>query len=426
MTVKRIGAIVLIYIVVAVAWAILGASNEYRSSQTYSRLEGGDGGDSSSMSGRSSVADLWGEPQTQRAPLVWTTHMEKTSTKNDKGKLIVQEIQQSDPIILAGSRIVTDIKLEPRRKGLLWYSTYKVSFAGDYTFKNEYPTAKKFFVKFTFPVEQAIYDNVSLMVNDKPITPSGAGVQSDVKLEPGQTARLHMAYASQGLDSWRYRFSDEGGVSNVRQFQADVHMNCSDFDFPAKCISPTEKTQDGKGWNLTWKYSSLVSGFDIGIQMPKKLNPGPLAARLSFFAPVSLFFFFAVFIILGAVKGVRLHPMHYVFLAASFFSFHLLFSYMVDHVTLIPSFIIASVVSLLLTISYVRLVIDWKFAILQAGLWQFVFLVLFAYAFFFEGYTGLTITIGSILTLAVLMQMTGRVDWEQKLSGNPDPTSTGG
>ena len=40
-----------------------------------------------------------------------------------------------------------------------------------------------------------------------------------------------------------------------------------------------------------------------------------------------------------------------------------------------------------------------------------MFLVLFSYAFFFEGYTGLTVTIGAIVTLFVLMQATARVDW---------------
>ena len=40
-----------------------------------------------------------------------------------------------------------------------------------------------------------------------------------------------------------------------------------------------------------------------------------------------------------------------------------------------------------------------------------MFLVLFSYAFFFEGYTGLTVTIGAIVTLFVLMQLTVKVDW---------------
>jgi hypothetical protein len=37
--------------------------------------------------------------------------------------------------------------------------------------------------------------------------------------------------------------------------------------------------------------------------------------------------------------------------------------------------------------------------------------VLFSYAFFFEGYTGLTVTVGAVVTLFVLMQLTGRLDW---------------
>jgi hypothetical protein len=53
----------------------------------------------------------------------------------------------------------------------------------------------------------------------------------------------------------------------------------------------------------------------------------------------------------------------------------------------------------------------------EAALAQLVFLVLFSYAFFFEGYTGLTVTIGAIVTLFVLMQITARVDWAETFSG---------
>jgi len=42
-----------------------------------------------------------------------------------------------------------------------------------------------------------------------------------------------------------------------------------------------------------------------------------------------------------------------------------------------------------------------------------VFLVLFSYAFFFEGYTGLVITVSAILTLAIMMQLTAKVDWTE-------------
>jgi VIT1/CCC1 family predicted Fe2+/Mn2+ transporter len=43
-----------------------------------------------------------------------------------------------------------------------------------------------------------------------------------------------------------------------------------------------------------------------------------------------------------------------------------------------------------------------------------MFLVLFSYAFFYPGYTGLIITVGAIITLAVLMFATARVNWASK------------
>jgi len=129
-----------------------------------------------------------------------------------------------------------------------------------------------------------------------------------------------------------------------------------------------------------------------------------------------LFFFFTVLVVLGAVTGVNLHPMHYFFLGAAFFAFHLLFAYLADQVPLAIAFPISAAVSLALVITYLGRVVNWRFAWREAGLSQFFFLVLFSYAFFFEGYTGLAVTIGSIATLAVLMQVTAKVDWKEVFS----------
>src|ERR1044071_3094011 len=150
--------------------------------------------------------------------------------------------------------------------------------------------------------------------------------------------------------------------------------------------------------------------------MPEKLQPGPLAGRISFFAPVSLFFFFFLMFIITTMRGLELHPMNYFFLAAAFFAFHLLLAYMVDHVSIHTAFAASSVVSIFLVISYLRLVVGTRFAAREAGLAQFIYLVMFSYAFFFKGFTGLAVTIGSILTLFVVMQITGRVRWDEKFA----------
>jgi inner membrane protein involved in colicin E2 resistance len=179
-------------------------------------------------------------------------------------------------------------------------------------------------------------------------------------------------------------------------------------------LSPTEKQRSARGWQLDWRYQNLLSGYRIAMAMPAKLQPGPLASEISTFAPVSLFFFFFVVFILTVTRDIELHPMNYFFLAAAFFAFHLLLAYLVDHFDLYLSFVLASVVSVLLVVTYLRIVVGTRFAFREAALAQTLYLVLFSFAFFFRGYTGLSITVGAVLTLFVAMQMTGKVRWAEK------------
>jgi inner membrane protein involved in colicin E2 resistance len=132
---------------------------------------------------------------------------------------------------------------------------------------------------------------------------------------------------------------------------------------------------------------------------------------------VGLLFFLTVMVILGATRGPNLHPMHYWFIACAFFAFHLLLAYLVDQVAVNVAFAVSAATSLALVVSYLRLVTGMRHALFQAGATQFVFLVLFSYAFFFEGVTGLAITVGAIVTLFILMQVTARVSWEDVFAG---------
>ena len=111
--------------------------------------------------------------------------------------------------------------------------------------------------------------------------------------------------------------------------------------------------------------------------------------------------------------------MNYFFLAAAFFAFHLLLAYLVDHISIHAAFLLSSAVSLFLVVTYLRLVAGLRFAAVEAGGAQLLYLVLFSYAFFFKGFTGLTVTIGAILTLFFAMQVTGRIRWSERLAEQP-------
>jgi inner membrane protein involved in colicin E2 resistance len=274
--------------------------------------------------------------------------------------------------------------------------------------------------KLNFPTAQAIYDNLTFMVDGNPtvLTNESNAAKTVVKIGAGKTAQLAVGYSSQGLNEWRYSFGS-AEVTQVKDFNLQMSTNFKEIDFPDNTLSPSEKHETSKGWDLTWSYSSLLSGYQIAMVMPEKLQPGPLAGRISFFAPVSLFFFFFLMLIITTMRGIDLHPMNYFFLAAAFFSFHLLLAYLVDHVSIHASFAIAAAVSVFLVVSYLRLVVGMTFASREAAFAQFIYLVMFSYAFFLKGFTGLAITIGSVLTLFVVMQVTGRIRWADKFAVKP-------
>jgi inner membrane protein involved in colicin E2 resistance len=404
---RKIIAIVFIFICASVAWAILGATIFAR---TY---------DSGSVSSNR-VASTWGAQQNQAPPTAsFSTPITKKQDVVENGKTIKKTWteDQITEIPLESSKVDVDLDLEHRQKGLLWYSTYKVRFAGVYGFRNPTDKEQSLVFKLQFPTTQAIYDNLTFTVDGAPATlvNENDAAKTSIKVGAGKIAQLAVGYSSQGLNEWRYSFG-RTDVSQVKDFNLRMSTNFKDIDFPDNTLSPSEKHETGKGWDLTWSYKSLVSGYQIAMVMPEKLQPGPLAGRISLFAPVSLFFFFFLMLIITTMRGIDLHPMNYFFLAAAFFSFHLLLAYLVDHVSIHAAFAIAASVSVFLVVSYLRLVVGIGFASREAALAQFIYLVLFSYAFFLKGFTGLAITIGSVLTLFVVMQITGRIRWAEKFA----------
>ncbi|MFN2564078.1 MAG: inner membrane CreD family protein [Gemmatimonadaceae bacterium] len=403
---RRIVAIAFIYGCTAAAWMILSVTIFARTHRSDAALRG-------------RVASNWGSPQEQAVPSATVQRIiRRQVTADENGKSTVRVVDETEaiPLPLQQTRARADIALEHRRKGLMWYSTYGVTFAGTYAFRNT-TNSDAVTLAFKLPTAQAVYDDLTFSVDGVPVptTSDRGAVSATVPVAPGETVTLAVGYRSQGLAEWRYDFGDgePRSVARVRDFQLTVATNFRDVDFAESSLSPSQKRETRNGWELTWRYGNLVSGYEIALVMPEKLQPGPLAAQISLFAPVSLFFFFFLMLIITTVRGIELHPMNYFFLAAAFFSFHLLLAYLADHVSIHAAFLTASAVSVFLVVTYLRLAVGITFAFREAALAQVLFLVLFSYAFFFEGFTGLAITIGSIVTLFITMQMTGRIRWAE-------------
>jgi hypothetical protein len=393
MTLKRLLAIGFIIVCTAVGWFILGTSVLVRSGVALNRC----GPD---------VTGGWGPLMVQPHPIVYYN-----SPGSADGRHLIQ------PLL---SEVAVDLRYEPKKKGLLWYRTYLVDFKGDYTIQNPTQITQTIYVRFEFPASQASYRDFSFVIDGVTATGTTKTAESmteAVTLAPGQSSKFTIGYKSRGTERWGYSF---GGASRIRNFRLAMQTDFSEVDFPAGTGSPTERTRLANGWHFAWSYPDVINAQAIAMEMPSVANPGPVASRISFFAPVSLLFFFSVLVLMGMVWKIALHPMNYFFLAAGCFAFQLLFAYLVDLIPLSLAFAISAAVSLALVCGYLFAVAGLRFARLGA-IAQFAYMILFSYSFFFEGFTGLTITIAAIVTLSLLMISTARVNWADKFTSKVRP-----
>ena len=406
---KRLVAIGCIWLGCTIAWVILGSTILARSGQSSTEL-------------MTEVWGLWGPPMEQAPPraLYTETHKktEHVTTTDAAGRPTTTDVTREEEvevdIPLAQSDIDVRLGLEQRQKGLLWFATYGVDFRAEYTFVNEQPLERAITLRFPLASEHAVYDGFD--VRDESGQPVHATIARGVAewraiFHGGERRRYVVSYRSRGTERWGYQLT--AGTGQVRAFRLTADTDFAGVDFPAGTLSPSQHTRTPTGWHGEWRFSSLVASQPIGIAMPQKLNPGPLASKITFFAPLGLLFYFFVVAVLAAAQRRRIHPLNYFFFSCAFFAFHLLFAYLVDQLAIFPSFALASLVSLALVVSYARLFVGWRFALGEMAVAQLVYLVLFSFTFFWTGFTGLAITIGAILTLAVMMQVTGRVKWDE-------------
>ncbi len=260
---KRIAAIVFIFVATSIAWFILGAT-------IFTRTE------AEGPSLKQRVGSIWGTAHTQRPPSVtFTVDSWLEDEKIIDGKVVKTKNKRTDTIELPLTK--SDVKvafdLQHRQKGLMWYSTYKVNFAGEYAFVNTSAKEELVSVHFPLPAEQAVYDDFQILLNGEKaqvrISPQRA--DADVRVAPGAELKCVTSYKSQGLDKWVYSFGSD--VQEVHDFRLVMDTNFRDIDFPDNSLSPTEKHVTPAGWRLEWKYRQPA------LRLPDRhANAGEVAA----------------------------------------------------------------------------------------------------------------------------------------------------
>jgi Inner membrane protein CreD len=378
-----------------VAWFVLGAALSQRTRH-------------SSYTLGQEVSGVWGPAVVQQHPHAWF------DTPNAPGG--------KAQVLPSSSRVKVGLNSDPKRRGLIWHRTYDVRFSGDYTFTNPTKIPQTFYVSFPLPPETAGLHGFDFRLGDddpsQQAVPGPSGVVTRaIQLPASGSITLHAAYGTRGTDTWRYEFPDNRRITG---FQLAMRTDFHEINFPVGTCSadPDNRHPDASGYDLAWNYPDVLDAQAIGMDMPKRLNAGPVAARIAFFAPVSLLFFVTVVLLVGGMKGITLHPMHVFFISAGFFAFHLLFAYLVDLLPLAQSFAIAAATSLLLVSGYLKAVAGKRlFAIALPA--QSIYMVAFSSSFFMDGLTGITLAVLAVATLALLMFLTAKTDWMTFFTRSP-------
>ncbi|MEZ0387425.1 MAG: inner membrane CreD family protein [Verrucomicrobium sp.] len=391
MSPRRLVSILIIFALATVAWFTLGATLSYRSTAAASQLG-------------EEVRQVWGPGLTQ-------PHLTLLA---DGGTFPDTQSQSQDAVQPAASRLEVKLHYTPKKRGLVWHRTYEVAFRAEYDIVNASSSARNIRIQLTLPSKETGYDNFVFKLGDdaaREVLPHDGKIETVAMVPAGATLPLIVGYEARGLDRWTYAFPQNARVKN---FTLNLTTNFDDISFPASASSPADRTRlspEQGGWALLWEYKDAIDARDIALDMPTVLNAGPVVARITFFAPVSLALFFGVLVVTGMLRGINLHPMTYAFLAAGFFTFHLLLAYLGGLFNLHVSFAIAAATSLLLVCGYLHAVAGARLSVV-ATIAQLAYMVLFSYSFFFDGLTGITLTVSAVVTLALLMMATAKVDWE--------------
>jgi hypothetical protein len=381
-----------------VAWFILAVAIGQRTSSSSGTLY-------------EEVSGVWGPPLQQDHPSAWFD-----TPNSPEGRMTITP---------SSTDVHVDLTYEPKQRGLLWHRTYGAAVSAHYEFRNPTRIPQTLYIVYPLPDASAGLTGFEFQLEGDTDTttalPSANGrITRAVNLPANGTTKLTTHYATRGTDQWRYHFPDKRRLSN---FTLTMNTNFTEINFPNGTGSPVERPLKGETGPFVWNFPDILNSLDIGMDMPKQLNAGPVAARIAFFAPVSLLLFVTIVVLISSVRGIPIHPMHIFFIAAGFFAFHLLFAYLVDLIWLSVAFAAASLTSLILVSGYLFVVAGRKLLNIALPA-QVIYLIAFSASFFIDGLTGITLTILGILTLGLLMFLTAKTDWRKTFSRNPPPLPT--
>ncbi|MCP4050829.1 MAG: hypothetical protein GY730_09010 [bacterium] len=153
MSIKKLIAISLIFFGCFIAWMLLGGINLHRTSDNTRVL-------------KSYVQNMYGSNLNISSPGIYF-EVKKIKQEKINGQEVVKEYIDKEWINPSKSDVIVNVNLDPRKKGNLWFPTFKADFSGQYEFNvTSFPKNKSFFVFASLDSSNSIYRDIRFTLNN--------------------------------------------------------------------------------------------------------------------------------------------------------------------------------------------------------------------------------------------------------------------
>jgi hypothetical protein len=172
------------------------------------------------------------------------------------------------------------VRQNPRRKGSAIYGGYETSCRFSWALTNPAPRDFKCNLKFPFPAEGAMYDELSATLNGADVLlamqiQEGALVLVR-DLKSGELMNLQIAFKSRGMNTWYFQVMEAREIRDFTLTLTLPDLPRASLNHPEGCMSPTsvQPTANGAGSVLTYRLDHAISNKGMGIALPKITQPG--------------------------------------------------------------------------------------------------------------------------------------------------------
>ncbi|HEY1405660.1 MAG TPA: hypothetical protein VF857_03535, partial [Spirochaetota bacterium] len=292
----------------SIASIIIGMRIDDRHNQTYSRS-------------LKFVAEIWGGQINQNPPSFFYDGIVTEQFLDEKTNQY--KTRQKIGQINAGfqeQNLQVEIRKNIRKKGLLAFPGYTLSFHGTYVLKNSTPIRQKHSFIFPLPTNAGNISGIAVKLDGKEYTGDSNyadGIAWSDELSPGEARTIEITYNAQGTELFSYALADKSIA--VKKLAAVVETDFTDISMLDNSMLPATNVSDNEKSILTWKAENVVTGQNIALQFVIPGNYGKIVSKMFLYAPLPIFLFTAFLLILCAAKGIRLHPFHFLFIITSFF-----------------------------------------------------------------------------------------------------------